>query len=188
MKLFEYKNHKLKISDEALTLEVFKKIHQADKTKGKEIAFKEIAFIYHMCDVKSDYLIINNEDERIEEVKKDVGLPDEWIPNTQVKVGMDFYKERTISPTMSLYLNSVKAALDTGQYLSNTGALLAERNSSGAPIVKLSEITSALDKISKIIKDLKASEKEIIKEQQEKEGRMKGSREMSIFEEGLDYE
>ena len=36
------------------------------------------------------------------------------------------------------------------------------------------------------MKDLKAAEKEVLKEQQEMEGRMKGSKQMSVFEEGLD--
>ena len=175
MKLFEYKNYKVQIADEALTLSPFKKIHDRDKTKGKERAFKELAFIYHMCDIKSDFLIIGDEEERAEQIKAQVDLDDDWNPDEYVKAGMDLYRERTISPTMALYLNSVKAAMDTGQYLSNTGALLAERN----------EITGALDKISKIIKDLKASEKEVIKEQQEREGRMKGSQEMGMFEEGF---
>lgn len=185
MKLFEYKNYKVQIADEALTLSPFKKIHDRDKTKGKERAFKELAFIYHMCDIKSDFLIIGDEEERAEQIKAQVDLDDDWNPDEYVKAGMELYRERTISPTMALYLNSVKAAMDTGQYLSNTGALLAERNVQGNPIVKLNEITGALDKISKIIKDLKASEKEVIKEQQEREGRMKGSQEMGMFEDGI---
>ena len=186
MKLFEYTNYKLKISDEALTLKVFKDLHDRDKTKDKEIAFKELAFIYHMCDIKSDFLIINNEKERADEVCVQVGLPENWIADEKVLLAMDLYKERTISPTMRIYLDALKGALDTTAYLSNAGVLLRERNTNtNMPVIKPNDITASLDKVSKIIKDLKLAEKEVIKEQKDTEGRQKGSQTFNIYEEGL---
>jgi hypothetical protein len=38
------------------------------------------------------------------------------------------------------------------------------------------------------MKNLKAAEKEVLKERIETEGRMKGSRTMGMYEEGLNYE
>lgn len=189
MKLFEYKNHKLEIADEVTTIKVFADLHKRDKSKDKELFFRELAYIYHMCDIKSDFLIINNEEERSDEVKLRVDLDVDWQPDAYVKAAMDVYKERTISPTMKIYLDALRGALDTAKYLSNAGALLAERNPrTELPIIKPNDITASLDKISKIIKDLKAAEKEVIKEKMDNEGRMKGSQEMSMFEEGLKFE
>ena len=185
MKLFEYKDFKLKIADEALTLKAFKDLHDRDKSKGKEIAFKELAFIYHMCDIKSNFLIINNENERTNEVKLQVDLPDSWTVDDKIKSAMDFYKERTITPIAQMYLHSVKAALDATSYLSEAGVLLRERNDKGAVVTQVSSITSALNSITESMKKLKLAEKEVIKEQKETEGRMKGSQEMGYFEDGF---
>lgn len=185
MKLFEYKNYKLQVSDEALTLKPFKVLHDRDTSEGKERVFKELAFIYHFADIRSDFLIINDEDERKKEVAVQVDLPEDWTPDAEVQVAIDFYKERTISPTMALYLNAVKAALDTGEYLANAKVLLAERDMKGAIVVQPSVITSSLNNINKTIRDLKAAEKEVIKELKDTEGRMKGSQTMSYFEDGF---
>ncbi len=189
MKLFEYKNYKLEVADEVLTLKEFAELHDRDKAKNKSNAFNEFAYIYHMCDIKSDFLIINDEETRSYEVKIRVGLPEDWQPDSKVLAAMDLYKERTISPTMKIYLDALKGALDTAAYLSNAGALLAERNPrTELPIIKPNDITASLDKISKIIKDLKAAEKEVIKEQRDTEGRMKGSQTMSMFEDGFNID
>ena len=188
MKLFEYKNYKVEIAEEALTIKVFKEIHDRDKTKGKEIAFKELAYLYHMCDLRSDFLIITNEDERVEEIKRLVDLPEDWQPDAKVKEAEEVYKQRTISPIMQLYLDAVKGALDTSAYLANAKELLAERDAKGSPIISPSVITGSINSINKTIRDLKAAEKEVIKEQRETEGRMKGRQEMSMFEEGLKFE
>lgn len=184
MKLFKYENFELQIEEEIWTMLPFKKLHDRDKTKGKQKVFKEMAFIYHMCDMKSDYLIITKEDEKIKSIKKDIGLPEEWEVDADIHVAMDFYKQRTVTPIMQMYLDSVKSALDTTEYLSNSAELLRERNSNGGVITTVNSITTSLNSITETMKKLKLAEKEVIKEQKEMEGRMKGSQEMGMFEEG----
>jgi hypothetical protein len=70
-------------------------------------------------------------------------------------------------------------------YLTSTDRLLTERDSNGKPVNDISKITSAITKVKGLMQDLKAAEKEVMKEQQELEGRMKGSKQMGMFEEGL---
>ena len=77
-------------------------------------------------------------------------------------------------------------ANDVSEYLRNTDVLLAERDDRGKPVTAVNTITSTINQVNKLMKDLKAAEKEVLKEQQEMEGRMKGSKQMSVFEEGLD--
>ena len=75
MKLFEYKDFKLKIADEALTLKAFKDLHDRDKSKGKEIAFKELAFIYEGLYYKKNVLkkvLSEQEKDTFDRVEKEI--------------------------------------------------------------------------------------------------------------------
>lgn len=187
MKLFKMKEDwTLHIEEEVWSLLPFKKILKKDKTRSKEMALKEMAFIYFYTDIKSDYLIITNDKIREEEIKKDIGLPENWKIDATIREAIDFYESRSVTTISKLYKDALKAANDVSEYLRSTDVLLAERDDRGKPVTAVNTITSAINQVNKLMKDLKAAEKEVLKEQQEMEGRMKGSKQMSVFEEGLD--
>ena len=185
MRLFEMKDWTLSVREEAWGLSPFKKILKRDKSRDKATALKEMLFIYYYSDIKSDYSIITNELIKTEEIKKDIGLPDEWKIDSVMREAIEFYESRSITVIGKLYKNALKAANDVSEYLTLTDALLAERDNSGKPVNSITTIVGGIKKIKEIMQDLKAAEKEVVKEQQELEGRMKGSKTMSIFEEGL---
>jgi hypothetical protein len=95
------------------------------------------------------------------------------------------YKEYSVTVLQQLYKQSVKAAQEVGNYLENTRELLHERDNAGRPVIKVSDITRGLKDVKIIMKDLRAAEKEVIKETKDNEGRSKGSRQFNTFEEGL---
>ena len=185
MQLFEMKEWTLSVREEAWGLSPFKKILKRDKSRDKATALKEMLFIYYYSDIKSDYSIITNELIKTEEIKKDIGLSDEWKIDSVMQEAIEFYESRSITTIGKLYRDALKAANDVSEYLRNAGAILAERDDRGKPVVTVNVITAAINQVNKLMKDLKAAEKEVVKEQQELEGRMKGSKTMSIFEEGL---
>ena len=78
MKLFKYEGHRVVISPEALALKPFRRIWERDKSEDKGKALQELSFIYFYCDPRSDYKIIMDDDERLEEIKKGEGLRDAW--------------------------------------------------------------------------------------------------------------
>ena len=188
MKLFEFKDWTLSVREEAWGLSPFKKILKRDKSRDKAMALKEMLFIYYYSDIKSDYSIITNELIKTEEIKKDVGLPEDWKIDSTMKEAIDFYESRSITTIGKLYRDALKAANDVSDYLRNTDIILAERDDRGKPVTTVNVITAAINQVNKLMKDLKAAEKEVVKEQQELEGRMKGSKTMSIYEEGLTFE
>jgi hypothetical protein len=188
MKLFEFKDWTLNVREECWGLSPFNKILKRDKSKGKELALKEMLFIYFYTDIKSDYLIISNLKDREEEIKKDINLPKDWKIDEVIKEAVIFYESRSLTVISKLYKNSLKAANDISEYLTLTDELLKERDGNGKPVNDISKITMAITKVKGIMQDLKAAEKEVLKEQQELEGRTKGSKTMSIFEEGLNFE
>lgn len=188
MKLFQFKDGELSVDPQVYGLLPFKAILKRDKSRNKDTALKEMLFVYYYTDIKSYYIIISNIKDRESEIKKDIGLPEDWKMDKVIREAVEFYESQSLTVIAKLYKNALKAANDISEYLTMTDVLLAERDDRGKPVNDISKITGAITKVKSIMQDLKAAEKEVLKEQKELEGRTKGSKEMSIFEEGLDFE
>lgn len=182
---FDKGTYSVKYSPLLLTLEPFKKIIDRDKTKGKEIAIKEISFIAFFADIRSDYMYIVNDEERARELVNDLELPKNWKIDTTIKQAIEFYTNRSTTVNSSIYKSACKAAIDISNYLNKTDALLSERDENGKVVTDISKITSALEKVPKIMSNLNSAHTELIKEQKITEGRTKGSRTFNMFEDGL---
>lgn len=183
MKLLTVKNWDLIASEEIWGLLPFKKILVRDKTKQKEKAHKELLFIYFYCDIKSHYLLLN-EENRCKEIKKDIGLEENWVIDDVIQNAIDFYLKFE-SPVYKLYKQTLKSASEVGNYLENTKELLEERDIHGKPVTDISKITNAIDKVPKLMFNLKSAYKEVIKEQEDNENKNKGKQSFNIFEQGL---
>lgn len=181
---FTLRDYVLTVEDNMWGLEKFKKILKRDKSRDKDRALKEMLFIYYYSDIKSDYLIIDSK-FRIEEIKKDIGLPEDWKIDSVLQEAIDFYEERSLTVVGKLYKNALAAANDISEYLTKTKELLEERDERGKPVTTLTTIVGGISKIKTVMQDLKAAEKELIKERIETEGKMKGKQSMGMFELGL---
>ncbi len=181
---FTLRDGVLTVDDNLWGLEKFKKILKRDKSRDKDRALKEMLFIYYYSDIKSDYLIIDSK-FRIEEIKKDIGLPEDWKIDSVLQEAIDFYEERSLTVVGKLYKNALAAANDISEYLTKTKELLEERDERGKPVTTLTTIVGGISKIKTVMQDLKAAEKELIKERIETEGKMKGKQSMGMFELGL---
>ena len=184
---FLLKEYVLTVEDNMWGLLPFKKILKRDKSRDKDRALKEMLFIYYYSDIKSDYLIIDSK-FRIEEIKKDIGLPEDWRIDSVLQEAIDFYEERSLTVVGKLYKNALAAANDISEYLTKTKELLEERDERGKPVTTLTTIVGGISKIKTVMQDLKAAEKELIKERIETEGKMKGKQTFGLFENGLNYE
>ena len=181
---FTLRDYVLTVEDNMCGLIPFKKILKRDKSRDKDRALKEMLFIYYYSDIKSDYLIIDSK-FRIEEIKKDIGLPEDWRIDSILQEAIDFYEERSLTVVGKLYKNALAAANDISEYLTKTKELLEERDERGKPVTTLTTIVGGISKIKTVMQDLKAAEKELIKERIETEGKMKGKQSMGMFELGL---
>ena len=181
---FTLRDYVLTVEDNMWGLIPFKKILKRDKSRDKDRALKEMLFIYYYSDIKSDYLIIDSK-FRIEEIKKDIGLPEDWKIDSVIQEAIDFYEERSLTVVGKLYKNALAAANDISEYLTKTKELLEERDERGKPVTTLTTIVGGISKIKTVMQDLKAAEKELIKERIETEGKMKGQQQMGMFEMGL---
>lgn len=177
----------LTVEDQMWGLEPFKKILKRDKSRNKDLALKEMLFVYYYTDIKSDYLIIDSK-FRKEEIIKDIGLPSDWKIDQLIQEAINFYEERSLTVIGKLYKNALSAANDISEYLTKTKELLEERDDKGKPVTTLTTIVGGISKIKVVMQDLKAAEKELIKEKVETEGRMKGQQAMGLFEAGIKFE
>lgn len=183
MKLFKMKDWQLHISEEVWGLMPFKKILDRDKSKTKARANAEMLYIYYFCDIKSDYLSMSEEDRKIELIKDIPSLPKKWKLDSIMQEAIDFYlKFDTVIE--KLYRQSLKSATAIGDYLERTNVLLEERDSQGKPIYDIAKITTSVQKIPKLMSDLKLAYKEVIKEQED-DNKKKGSKKFNTFEDGL---
>lgn len=102
MKLLEYDNGDFFPDPQMLILKPFKKIIDRDKTKNKVKANNELAYIFHLCDIRSDFSDITSEEERSKLIIEGLELPDNWIPDNVVNEAIEYYKERSLTPGLQL--------------------------------------------------------------------------------------
>jgi len=184
MKLFELKGWELQVSEEAWGLSPFSKILKRDKTKGKEKALKEALFVYFWSDVRSNYIHMPDE-VKLLEIKGDIGLPDKWEKDSVIDEAIELYGRVSTSVIEKLYLQSLKSAQAIGDYLENAAVLLAERDNNGRPVNDIAKITGAVQKVPKLMRDLKDAYKEVVKEREDNDNKKKGSKKFNIFEDGI---
>lgn len=184
MKLITLKGWNLQVEEEAWGISAFRTILERDKSKEKEKAIKELLYVYHYCDIRSDFAIIPVA-EKSDVIKEQIGLPAKWKADKAIEEAMTVYNRFSETPIQKLYKQSLKAAQDVGNYLERTDELLDERDNSGKPVTDIAKITISLQRIPKLMSDLKAAYKEVVQEQKDLEGKQKGSRTMNMFEDGL---
>ena len=184
---FLLKEGVLTVEDQIWGLEPFRKILKRDKSRNKDLALKEMLFIYYYTDIKSDYLIIDIK-LRINEIIKDIQLPDNWKIDSIMQEAINFYEERSLTVIGKLYKDALTSIHEMSEYLKNTGTLLRERNKNDGVVTTLPMVISAQEKLPKIMQNLKAAEKEVLKERIELEGKMKGKQAMGLFESGLSFD
>lgn len=183
MKLFELKNHVVEFAPQALLLEPFNKIWKRDKSKGKLVATSELAYVWYMEDVRSDFFDIIEEGIRHDEVLKYlINLPKGWKPDQCIKEAREFYI--TMSETVS-----TKFLKDTMTMINNLRATMRtrdfeERDKSGRPVYDGTKAVDLANKIPALLITLREIYREIEKETDE-EHLMRGGRRKAVFEDGI---
>lgn len=178
MRLLKYEGYKVVIDPEILVLKPFRDLWKRDRTKEKERALLEIAFIYFMVDPRSDYQYLTDDEQRKEAIKEGEGLPAKWEPDKAVLAAMEFYN--SFKSASALLLEDTKAMI--AGYRGKMRQLTANMEDLGVKETK--EIGAIIKQIPLLVKDLNEAEKALAKEDTAS-GRMRGQGEKTIFEDGL---
>ena len=181
MRLLKYEGYKVVIDPEILVLKPFRDLWKRDKTKDKEKALLEIAFIYFMLDPRSDYQYITDEEQRKQAIKEGEGLPEKWEPDKVLLDAMEFYN--SFKSTSALLLEDTRYAVDKLRKLLRE-VDLSKTDDKGKPIYTLNTFTATIKQVPSLVKDLDDAERAISKESIVT-GKMRGQGEKTIFEDGL---
>lgn len=182
MRLLRYEGHKVVISPEALALKPFRKIWERDKSQDKNRALSELAFIYFFCDPRSEYMIILDEETRMEEIKKGEGLRDSWTPDKALLDAMELFKKMTMTTSAAL-LEDARAAVEKIR-LQLRDLSFSEVEPAKMPKA-IKDASDALTRVPDLIEALQKAEKSLNMEILEN-ARMRGAGEKKIFEDNLE--
>lgn len=110
MKILELNNDRVTISAEALGLTFFKTIWSRDKSKNKEKAYNEIAYVFYYCDFNSPFFIYPP-DERHKQIVEFVIGDKNFKVDKEVQEAIEGYTTLNTTPSMRM-LQAVQIAID----------------------------------------------------------------------------
>lgn len=154
MKLIEFDGLEFKIADEALLVRQIRQLFEQDKSKRKEQFWKQISYLWFMCDPRSTYQYITDETSRSLEIKAQEGFDVDWEPSDLLREAMDIYRKHTVT-TSALLLEGMRKGIDKlSTFLGTTE--ISEKT--------VSAMTSALRQIPELAKALVEAEKSLAKD------------------------
>lgn len=176
--LFEVKNNTVVYAPQVLLINEFKNLWDRDKSKTKDQANKELAYIYYATDYRSIYSNYIG-DEKIQRIKRDLKLDKSWKEDKDIKAALDKYQELSKTQSMGLLEDAKEAIEKLRAYFKTVSLTTLDDN--GKPIYSAKDLISNLAALGKVVSGLKELETEVLKEQQGSNN-MRGGRGKSAFE------
>ena len=172
MKLIEYINFEIKISDEALLVKPIRLLYNKDRSKNKEQFIRQMSYLYFYADPRSSYNYITNDEERSKAIIAQEGLPEDFKPSEELEKAISIYRQLTTTTSL-LLLQDTRIAVDkVRDFLRNVD--LNPLDDKGKPVYTINSITATIKQIPQLAKDLAEAEKLVTKEIEE-QGRARGS-------------
>lgn len=161
MKLIEFDGQDFKITDEALLIRPIRELFRKDKSKKKEEFWKQMSYLWFMCDPRSSYQYIVDEEERSAEVVRQEGFDEGWKPGVLLREAMEIYRRHVIT-TSSLLLEGMRKGIDNLRKFLSEVDLFQTVNDK--PVYQVATITSALKQVPELAKALADAEKALAKD------------------------
>jgi len=154
MKLIEFDGMEFKVADEAFLIRPIRELFEKDKSKKKEEFWRQISYLWFMCDPRSTYQYLVDEEARAKEIKIQEGLGEDWQPSELLKDAMAIYRKHTIT-TAALLLEGMRKGID------KLSTFLGETSFSEKTVASM---TSALKQIPELSKALVEAEHSLAKD------------------------
>lgn len=162
MKLIEFDGQEFKLADEALLVRPIRELFTKDKSKKKEEFWRQISYLWFMCDPRSTYMYLVDEDVRSKEIKLQEGFGADWEPSELLKEAMDVYRKQTVT-TASILLESMRKGIEQlRKFFSEFDLFALDKND--RPIYQVSTMTAALKQVPELAKALVEAEKALAKD------------------------
>ena len=183
MKLIEYSDYQIKIADEALLVRPIRRLFNADRSERKEKFLQQMSYLYFVCDPRSSYSYILDEEERKQAVIQQEGLPSDFKPSEFLLEAMEIYKKHTMTVSQKLLSDALVGANSVGEFLRTVD--LTETDDKGRPKYQVSQITAALKNLEGIINTIQTLQKKVEQEIVDN-GKARGTQELTVGDIGLD--
>ena len=179
MKLIEFDGLEFKIADEALLVRPIRELFQKDKSKKKEEFWRQLSYLWFMCDPRSSYMYLTDEEERAAEVRAQEGFDDQWKPSPLLVSAMEQYRKIVVT-TSALLIEDIRYGIN------NVRAFFREADprtldEKGRPLYQISSVTSAIKQGLELSKMLAIAEKELARDF-ESENAARGNAEQAVYE------
>ena len=176
--LFDLKAGQVVLNAESLAVPIFNKIWKRDKSKAKEKANKEIAYIFFMCDFNSPYVAYPNTKRR-EVIVSDFMKDSKWKEDKDILEAMEKYLEFQETHTMRLMKAAKGAADKLASYFEHVDFL--EIGENGRPLYNAKDVAINLEKVGSIVESLDKLENKIKKEIKS-DSRVRGGGDIGLYE------
>lgn len=164
--LFEVSDKVVFPNAETLMISPFKDIWERDKSKGKQNALQEFAYIEFMCSMKKSNPYRQYPESKKEQVVIDAVITQiDWRPDPLINEAIEKLKlfQTEASTTYSYYV-AAKCAAEKMQNFFTEVDVTAINPKTFNPVYKPRDITSALNDTEKVLSNLKALEKKVEEE------------------------
>lgn len=180
MKLIEFDGLEFKIADEALLVAPIREMFQKDKSQKKEVFWKQISYLWFMCDPRSPYMYLTDEASRSAEVKSQEGFDESFKPSGLLADAMSIYRRQSVT-TQSLLLEDIRRGIDNVRTFFRTVDLTKTEEKTGRPLYQVSSVTNALKQAIDLTKMLAEAERELAKDFKA-EDKQRGNAEKAVYE------
>jgi len=180
MNIFELSNFQVTFSPQALMLKPFREIWDADVSEDKYTANAELAYVYYMCDDRSDYQYELDDDTRHDNIIAELeGLDENWIKPDYIDKAMDYYK-RMSETTSTMLLRSARRFVQKISKMLDDIDPNERDPRTRKPIFNIDKMIASVEKVPKAVKALNDTEQEVIKEKALKA--QSGNRDAGVFD------
>ncbi len=180
MELFDIENDRLVINPTNLYIPPFRQIWERDKSKGKEKAHNEIAYVTFLCNLsrRNPY---NSYPEREKDgkIKKDLFGKADWQPDELVQKAIQKYNEMQRTTNSRLLQSAKDGAQKLADYFDQVDFNAIDNY--GRPRYSAKEYAANLKEVGNIVKSLTQLEKQVEKEQLEA-SEARGGSEIGLYE------
>jgi len=174
MKLIEFRDDGLVISDEAFHVKVFKSLWNRDSSEAE----KFFGYLYFMFHPGSDYNYITDLEEKEHTISEALGMSSnvfKFSSDPLYKQCEDVYKKMVVTTSSRTVDNNRKRLDKIDRFLDELE--LTDDN--------IAKYTRAISDVNKLAVDIANAEKEIFKHAEEQSAKVRGKAELTIGDRGL---
>lgn len=161
MHILEYINYQVQPTQEAFLIRPIRKLYNSDRSKTKEKFLQAMSVIYFMVDPRSTYNYIMEDEDRLQAIIEQEGLPSNFKITGELAEAMECYKKHCITAS-SLLLQTTKLTIENMR--KNLNSINYSELEEKDKVSAMKNIAAITQMIPKIVKDLSEAEKAVERE------------------------